>query len=177
MNGVSLDKQGSTDDSVVHRGRSCDGCQQFPLSGIRYRCQQCLNYDLCSSCKATNADGAHSLDHALIAIGVPEEMWEVNLKLISKVSIMGLIFSKFQHYIYIYTLSNFASYNSEISSPNQIFIVISNFSVLHFWILITVQVISYISRDIKNKNMLEIYIYIYIYTYIYIYIYIYNFLN
>ena len=130
MNGVNLDKKVPTADSVLHRGRSCDGCQQFPLSGIRYRCQQCINYDLCSSCKAT--EGIHRLKHEFIAIGVPEEMWEVNQKLINKVSIMGLFLSKFQHYIYINTLSNFTSYNSEISSPNQIFIVIPNFQCYIF---------------------------------------------
>ena len=33
-----------------HETISCDGCGATPIVGIRYRCSQCANYDLCETC-------------------------------------------------------------------------------------------------------------------------------
>jgi peptidoglycan hydrolase-like protein with peptidoglycan-binding domain len=52
----------------VHEGITCDGCQQAPISGIRYKCKVCPDYDLCSSCEAKNI---HPADHPLIKFKVP----------------------------------------------------------------------------------------------------------
>lgn len=35
---------------IVHENTKCDGCDMFPLRGIRYRCKQCSDFDLCSDC-------------------------------------------------------------------------------------------------------------------------------
>ena len=29
---------------------SCDGCHQFPITGSRYKCKVCEDYDLCDEC-------------------------------------------------------------------------------------------------------------------------------
>lgn len=34
----------------VHFGVRCDGCQQSPLSGSRFKCTVCPDYDLCAGC-------------------------------------------------------------------------------------------------------------------------------
>jgi len=33
-----------------HEGISCDGCNANPIIGVRYRCSQCANFDLCEAC-------------------------------------------------------------------------------------------------------------------------------
>lgn len=37
----------------VHGWITCDGCGMMPLVGIRYRCQTCINLDLCENCMQT----------------------------------------------------------------------------------------------------------------------------
>ena len=46
---------GFTDDDAitsraVHHGVSCDGCATSPVVGLRWKCKQCANYDLCNTC-------------------------------------------------------------------------------------------------------------------------------
>ena len=38
-------------EKVVHHGVACDGCNQDPLTGIRYKCSVRDNYDLCDTCE------------------------------------------------------------------------------------------------------------------------------
>jgi hypothetical protein len=49
----------------VHSNIRCDGCGQFPLVGVRYKCTVCNDYDLCSACEAK---GQHPVDHPLIKL-------------------------------------------------------------------------------------------------------------
>ena len=34
----------------VHPGITCDGCETVPMIGTRYRCNECVDFDLCASC-------------------------------------------------------------------------------------------------------------------------------
>jgi len=45
----------------VHAGINCDSCSMTPLIGIRYRCSQCPNYDLCEGCllRVERGEGQH----------------------------------------------------------------------------------------------------------------------
>jgi len=52
---------------VVHHGITCDGCQTSPITGIRFKCRVCSDYDLCESCEAKNV---HPADHPLIKFKV-----------------------------------------------------------------------------------------------------------
>jgi len=50
-------------DVPVHHGVSCDGCGLFPITGARFKCTVCDNYDLCSTCIDKKAE-VHSASHS-----------------------------------------------------------------------------------------------------------------
>jgi len=52
---------------VVHHGITCDGCQQSPITGIRFKCRTCPDFDLCEACEAKNL---HPADHPLVKFKV-----------------------------------------------------------------------------------------------------------
>ncbi|KAL4246320.1 hypothetical protein ABKN59_008948 [Abortiporus biennis] len=50
---------------VVHPGIKCDSCGQKDITGVRFRCLDCADFDLCSSCMSSSSirekhDPAHS---------------------------------------------------------------------------------------------------------------------
>ena len=52
---------GSNTDSssgAVHFGITCDGCAG-PVTGFRYKCLQCEDYDLCGRCESKGAHSQH----------------------------------------------------------------------------------------------------------------------
>ena len=55
-------------EGVVHRGITCNGCDEKPIRGVRWRCANCSDYDLCSNCEATNS---HIKTHVFYKIRVP----------------------------------------------------------------------------------------------------------
>ena len=40
----------------IHVGVMCNKCKQNPITGSRYKCQTCNNYDLCELCEEKNAE-------------------------------------------------------------------------------------------------------------------------
>ncbi|CAG0882641.1 unnamed protein product [Cyprideis torosa] len=58
----------SSPTSIKHDGTICDGCTQRPIFGIRWKCAECTNFDLCSVCY--HAD-KHSLRHHFYCIATP----------------------------------------------------------------------------------------------------------
>ena len=54
----------------VHSGVVCDGCEK-EVSGFRYKCCVCADYDLCGDCEAK---GMHP-GHNMIRIATPENAW------------------------------------------------------------------------------------------------------
>ncbi|CAB4060140.1 MIB [Lepeophtheirus salmonis] len=50
----------SAPTGVKHDGTMCDTCRQQPIFGIRWKCAECSNYDLCSICYHSDK---HNLRH------------------------------------------------------------------------------------------------------------------
>lgn len=65
---IKIVKTRRTPEQEIHSGVACDGCRQYPISGIRFKCTVCPDYDLCSTCEAKNI---HPADHNLIKIKTP----------------------------------------------------------------------------------------------------------
>ncbi|KAI5803857.1 hypothetical protein EDC01DRAFT_611613, partial [Geopyxis carbonaria] len=55
-------------ESYVHRGVTCNNCQIVPIRGIRYRCANCLDFDLCEVCEQ---DSSHPKTHLFYKIRIP----------------------------------------------------------------------------------------------------------
>lgn len=46
----------------THSGVTCDGCESYPMQGLRFKCKVCKDYDLCEACFAkrhTLHDASH----------------------------------------------------------------------------------------------------------------------
>ncbi|OSD06218.1 hypothetical protein PYCCODRAFT_1475052 [Trametes coccinea BRFM310] len=68
----SLNRKGSEDS--LHRGVRCDYCNKGNIKGIRYKCLECADYDLCESCMASpTAWEAHDPKHAFFPIHSTED--------------------------------------------------------------------------------------------------------
>jgi len=52
----------------THYGVSCDSCGQGSISGIRYKCGNCPNYDLCSQCYDKNVKEHRGGNHVFIVL-------------------------------------------------------------------------------------------------------------
>ncbi|KAH7718014.1 Zinc fingerZZ type family protein [Aphelenchoides avenae] len=69
---------GNHDNTVRNANRThaaqCDGCAMKPITGVRFKCALCEDYDLCAKCEAR---GLHD-HHVMLRFGrVPKETAEV----------------------------------------------------------------------------------------------------
>ncbi|CAG8589064.1 1720_t:CDS:2 [Paraglomus occultum] len=55
-------------EGYVHRGITCSHCRASPIRGIRYKCANCADYDLCESCEAHQV---HLRTHTFLKIKIP----------------------------------------------------------------------------------------------------------
>eukprot|EP00002_Diphylleia_rotans_P005374 TRINITY_DN144_c0_g1_i4.p1 TRINITY_DN144_c0_g1~~TRINITY_DN144_c0_g1_i4.p1 ORF type:complete len:724 (-),score=135.02 TRINITY_DN144_c0_g1_i4:162-2333(-) len=56
-------------DASIHFGVSCDGCGSAPIVGLRFKCQDCEDYDLCTVCReGLGAEVAHPETHSFVQV-------------------------------------------------------------------------------------------------------------
>ena len=55
-------------EGYVHRGVTCNGCSTLPIRGIRYRCTNCADFDLCELCEAQQI---HDRTHLFYKVRIP----------------------------------------------------------------------------------------------------------
>ncbi|TLS24351.1 hypothetical protein PpBr36_08498 [Pyricularia pennisetigena] len=55
-------------NSYVHRGCACNACGIVPIRGVRYRCANCADFDLCETCES---QGLHIKTHIFYKVKVP----------------------------------------------------------------------------------------------------------
>ena len=58
----------SRKDGYVHRQVTCNQCNACPIRGIRYRCANCVDFDLCEQCEATQE---HQPTHIFYKVRIP----------------------------------------------------------------------------------------------------------
>ncbi|KAG5673289.1 hypothetical protein PVAND_003349 [Polypedilum vanderplanki] len=58
----------SAPTGIKHDGTMCDTCRQQPIYGMRWKCAECNNYDLCSICYHSDK---HHLRHRFYRITIP----------------------------------------------------------------------------------------------------------
>uniref|UniRef100_A0A4W3I2S1 RING-type E3 ubiquitin transferase n=1 Tax=Callorhinchus milii TaxID=7868 RepID=A0A4W3I2S1_CALMI len=58
----------SAPTGIKHDGTMCDTCRQQPIIGIRWKCAECTNYDLCTVCYHGDK---HHLRHRFYRITIP----------------------------------------------------------------------------------------------------------
>ncbi|XP_063237015.1 E3 ubiquitin-protein ligase MIB1 isoform X2 [Bacillus rossius redtenbacheri] len=79
----------SAPTGVKHDGTMCDTCRQQPIFGIRWKCAECGNYDLCSICYHSDK---HHVRHRFYRITTPgsERMLLEPRRKSKKIAIRGI---------------------------------------------------------------------------------------
>ena len=61
---IENQKQNEKKKSIIHTGYICNQCNQNPIIGIRYKCNDCSNYNLCEECEEKNSTTYfHDINH------------------------------------------------------------------------------------------------------------------
>ncbi|KAI8981131.1 hypothetical protein BD414DRAFT_464073 [Trametes punicea] len=64
---------------VVHKGITCDGCRSKNMVGVRHKCLQCDDFDLCGACVSNpTVRQAHDVSHVFFPIVSPGEKGTYN---------------------------------------------------------------------------------------------------
>ncbi|KAF9270698.1 hypothetical protein L218DRAFT_983139 [Marasmius fiardii PR-910] len=56
---------------AVHRGVQCDKCDVIPIRGVRHKCLDCIDYDLCTNCISNGGAESHNPFHEFFEVNEP----------------------------------------------------------------------------------------------------------
>lgn len=66
--GDAADDDDAASGDVIHFRVICDGCGANPITGVRYKCAVCDDFDLCEECEASTS---HDASHPFLKIKTP----------------------------------------------------------------------------------------------------------
>ena len=65
---IKEEENGISSSKMIHRGICCNRCGKQNIQGIRYKCVQCMNYNLCENCENSYI---HDMKHIMVKIRFP----------------------------------------------------------------------------------------------------------
>lgn len=88
---LKLDKLVKDFKDEIHDEHSCNVCKSDFIKGLRFKCESCMDYDMCFECfksKHIQSDSNHKLDHNIIVIGKTNSL-KLNLEQINCEGLLG----------------------------------------------------------------------------------------
>ncbi|CAF2707638.1 unnamed protein product [Rotaria sp. Silwood2] len=74
---------GKKDDETAIHSIKCDACVCYPITGIRYMCVICHEYNLCAKCLSSNPNHKrHTGDHPLVSVKQSEQFSQLSSNLL-----------------------------------------------------------------------------------------------
>ncbi|KAG2190145.1 hypothetical protein INT46_005190 [Mucor plumbeus] len=64
----AISENQSRKEGFIHRGITCNKCNMSPIRGVRYKCANCVDFDLCEMCEGANS---HVNTHVFLKIRIP----------------------------------------------------------------------------------------------------------
>ena len=61
--------QDKNKEEDIHYGIVCDVCEMKPIRGVRYKCMECPDFDLCEGCHDKELHKEHKMQ------GIVEKGW------------------------------------------------------------------------------------------------------
>jgi len=77
IEGIEEPKEPVSKEPMVHEGIRCDGCDTVPVTGIRYKCSVCKDFDYCANCEERL-----SHEHPFLKIKNPANVPEVMITIL-----------------------------------------------------------------------------------------------
>ncbi|KAI0962257.1 hypothetical protein AcV7_001138 [Taiwanofungus camphoratus] len=67
----------ATETELIHWGITCDGCHTINLRGVRFKCNDCPNFDLCITCISSNIRDEHPIRHSFHPIRKAHDLEQI----------------------------------------------------------------------------------------------------
>ncbi|KAJ3172897.1 hypothetical protein HDU87_007733 [Geranomyces variabilis] len=64
----AISEEQAEKDGFVHRSITCNHCGKSPIRGFRFKCANCVDYDVCEACEALEV---HLKTHVFVKIRIP----------------------------------------------------------------------------------------------------------
>lgn len=74
------DKNEKSENKVIHYNVTCDGCNESPIEGKRYKCKKCENFDYCEKCYEAFKN-SHNHEFSILEKPDNESIYMSNLNL------------------------------------------------------------------------------------------------